>query len=625
MKRRNTSSGNVKSVPVMMEGGLNENVSSIQLKGGELISCLNYQFHEGALGSYSSINGFERYSGIAKPSEFESVKLTISNCTVGIPDLDVVTGVSSTAEGIAIGASVLISGSYVGSDAVIEVTLRDITLSYSKGETLSSLANGTVGTLTETDYVIGSSEGNDAGVIYARDQVGEVGSGTCEGAVLGVAVFENNVYAFRNRIGGLTAGMFRSTPTGWIEIDTSANPLEPDGHYHFSEYNFLAGTDTNSLFWSDTKGQARFYDGTSITVIDNVGMSSQGLDKPTCLLAHNNHLFLSYEGGSLQFSVLGDPTIWDGVLGASEIGLGDEITGLVAGVQSSLVIMLRHGIRLLQGNSLESFTLEVFSNVSGAYRDTTQRLLGTSYFMDDRGVTNLEAVQEFGDVGSNAISQKINVTLQENKGIISAATVSRTRNQYRLFFNDGTGIYFSFFNKAIRGMTTVDFEIPVLTVSDGVDSGGDELIVFTSSDGYVYQMDSGTSFDGNEIPTKLSTAYYHYGSSRNWKKFKSIMFEITAPEDIDVLISTSFDYSDVELPRSSSFLENILGKGGAVYGSGEWGIMKWGSSVFTTRFLHYIRGLSSNMSVSLRTSSKHAESHALLNFTVDFELAGRQL
>ena len=40
-----------------------------------------------------------------------------------------------------------------------------------------------------------------------------------EGSVLGVWVFGGNVYSFRNKTGAATAGMYKSTSTGWSEID----------------------------------------------------------------------------------------------------------------------------------------------------------------------------------------------------------------------------------------------------------------------------------------------------------------------------------------------------------------------------------------------------------------------
>ena len=36
---------------------------------------------------------------------------------------------------------------------------------------------------------------------------------------MGVWVYNGDVYAFRNKSGGATAGMYKSTSTGWDEID----------------------------------------------------------------------------------------------------------------------------------------------------------------------------------------------------------------------------------------------------------------------------------------------------------------------------------------------------------------------------------------------------------------------
>ena len=40
-----------------------------------------------------------------------------------------------------------------------------------------------------------------------------------EGSVLGVWVYNGNIYAFRNKTGGATAGMYKSSSTGWTEVE----------------------------------------------------------------------------------------------------------------------------------------------------------------------------------------------------------------------------------------------------------------------------------------------------------------------------------------------------------------------------------------------------------------------
>ena len=52
-----------------------------------------------------------------------------------------------------------------------------------------------------------------------EDQRAKIGAVPGEGSVLGVWVYGANVYAFRNKSGGATAGMYKSTSTGWSEVD----------------------------------------------------------------------------------------------------------------------------------------------------------------------------------------------------------------------------------------------------------------------------------------------------------------------------------------------------------------------------------------------------------------------
>ena len=52
-----------------------------------------------------------------------------------------------------------------------------------------------------------------------EDQRALIGIVPGEGSVLGGWVYNDVVYAFRNKAGGATAGMYKSTTSGWSEID----------------------------------------------------------------------------------------------------------------------------------------------------------------------------------------------------------------------------------------------------------------------------------------------------------------------------------------------------------------------------------------------------------------------
>ena len=158
---------------------------------------------------------------------------------------------------------------------------------------------------------------------------------------------------------------------------------------------------------------------------------------------------------------------------------------------------------------------------------------------------------------------------------------------------------------------------PVLVATEGEDLNGDIMKFFGSDDGYVYEMDSGTSFDGEVIDTEMFTAYYHYASPRHWKQFIRMIFEITADRGTEFAVRPVFDYDSSDFPETKWW--NPLLKGF----SGRWGIDDWGNFVWggaeIQRAIHYVRGVGTNMSIEMRTSSKYVRQHIVHNAIVDFE------
>jgi hypothetical protein len=52
-----------------------------------------------------------------------------------------------------------------------------------------------------------------------RNLIAKVGGAACTGSVLGVNIFSDTIYAFRNDVNGLAATMWKNTSTGWEQID----------------------------------------------------------------------------------------------------------------------------------------------------------------------------------------------------------------------------------------------------------------------------------------------------------------------------------------------------------------------------------------------------------------------
>lgn len=617
MRTTGVSFPDYKTSIVDLRGGINENVSSIELASGELIDCKNYMIAEGGYGGYISTKGYERIDGSIIPSEYISYRLILSDVTQIIQEGSVLTGSNS-------GATFITLEEIAVADTA-EVQCRTLVGTYELGEDIE-VSSTIVASLSQVTEVTGGTEDNHLALDYARSAVQEVPG---EGAILGLHIFENTVYAFRKETTGNTVGLYAQSSSGWSQVDTSSDPIVYDstGHdFKFVNYNFYATTGSYSMFWVDGVNQARMYDGYAVTTIDNTGMGSD--DNPINIAAHNYHLFLAYSGGSLQFSGLGDPTIWDGVLGASEIGVGDDITNLVAGVSSSLLIFLRNGIRVLSGNSIDDFILEVFSDTSGAFNRTAERLLGTVFFVDDRGLSTLDAVQEYGDYGANSISQRFKQTLLNNKHTITTTSVSRDLNQYRIFFDDRTAIYVSFEGKEFAGATFMEFPHDLNVTATGQTEEKRDLTVFApeAEEGYVYLLDSGTSFDGEEIICRLTTAFYHYGSPRSFKGFKKATIELNGAYLQNFDLRVDFDYREAEIPDSIWYSPTIYTiTGNAFYGSSRWGEMIYGGTAATNRTPVYLQGIGTNMSYKLISRESYEAQHIVQNIITDYELLGRRI
>jgi hypothetical protein len=85
----------------------------------------------------------------------------------------------------------------------------------------------------------------------------------------------------------------------------------------------------------------------------------------------------------------------------------------------------------------------------------------------------------------------------------------------------------TFKGNKIMGMTPITLPNSVTCISSAEGAGGNEEIYFGSTDGYVYQMERGTSFDGAAITWSAELAFNHIGTPRQLKTFRKAVTEVT--------------------------------------------------------------------------------------------------
>lgn len=289
-------------------------------------------------------------------------------------------------------------------------------------------------------------------------------------------------------------------------------------------------------------------------------------DKPFILTEHKDHMMLGYPLGQLQTSNLGSPLTYTST--AALFGLGDDITGFSSLKGEVLGVFCRLKILLLQGSSSLDWVLGTHTKGVGAVINTVQDNAGNAMFLDDKGITTLQAVQAFGGFNAAVMSANVKTTLDANRTKIIGSRMAKASYQYRLYFNDGT---------MLRG--TVRSGNPILMPGDisftrqqynviptcfasGQMSDGLDHMFFGTSDGYVMEEDAGTSFDGAIIPFPIRPHFNHFKSVGINKNFHKLELEINSPDPINLIFKQIMDYDDGTFAPSQQQTTSVAGTGG---------------------------------------------------------------
>lgn len=472
------------------------------------------------------------------------------------------------------------------------------------GYSLPFTSGGTT-EIVEGDTISGATSG-------ATATVGRVivTSGTWAGAnAAGTLILTMQTGTFSSE--SLNIGAITNVAT--IAGDSIAHELPAGGCYEFVTHNFFGASALRRMYGCNGVGRAFEWDGTVFVPL-TTGMA---VDKPNHITCHANHLFLSFPGGSVQHSAIGDPYSWSVLLGAGEIGIGDDVTGLLADVAGALVIFARNKVAVLYGTSGFDWSLKTFSNDSGAVAWTAQ-MLGSPLYMDDHGLRYLDTTQAFGDFRRGTLTQAVEPLLRAKKraGITPVASCRvRSKDQYRLFWSDGTALVVWTGGEAAE-ILPLSLEHAVSCVCSSEDADGDEMVLFGSTDGMVYHVDKGTSFDGSPISAYVRLAYNHAGSPSRHKRWHMVMLELTADPAISLGITADFSYGDPAQPQHLGDNLLINATGGA-WNENNWNDFYW-SSPAEGQAIARVVGIGTNISVLVASESATSGSYTLHGMTLDF-------
>jgi hypothetical protein len=426
-------------------------------------------------------------------------------------------------------------------------------------------------------------------------------------------------------LGEITGGPFQAEPstgsiTGAVPITgiSVANEMEPGGRYELTNDNFFGSALTRRMYGVNGVSEAFEWDGDVFVPI----ITGNVTDTPEHITINEFHLQLSFPNGSLQNSATGNPYIWAGG-GAAEVGVGHPIVGLVKEVGQVLIVLCRNRTFGLYGkNTIAApWDLKAISEESGGIEWTMQRL-GRTRYLDDRGFMSLEAVQEYGDFGDSAYSQIIEPLVTQKKTDAISSIISREKHQLRTFFEDGTSIVAAFENEQLSGFTVMNYQteagfgVPVRVTANGEDPSGKEILFFGSDEGVVYQMDSGTSFDGDPVAASLILTYFNAKSPARDKHWRKASLEADGATGTTLYYTASYDYASGREPVGIT-QQKILEAGGSYWDQAIWNEFSWASEDITL-VEGYLDGDGRNISLQLTSSSIYTVPHTLYGITFHY-------
>ena len=422
-----------------------------------------------------------------------------------------------------------------------------------------------------------------------------------------------------------------------ITLASSYAVAAQDARYVFCSANPYASDQYDVTFIVNGAEYGRMFDGAYLLPIQT-GLLAQ-FEKPRHVAWAGTYLALGYNTGSISVSDVGDPLVYvDAASLAAEIGAGDRITGLVKLKGNSLGVFTESTIFAIQGTDPSTGLERVeISSSSGAIEYSVLNI-GQPVFLDFGGPATLSTTDQYGDFSSGRLAEgatpwflerlQLPTRNQTTDKTFVGGYVMRSKRQCRYVFADGWQATLTFTPNDGVQVTTQRFygdwterdtsAIKALGVCHGTTSTGQDVAFMTfdrdpesSRYRYVFQLDAGRSFDGEEIisqwvsqPLQMGPPFYRkqldqlgvHGRAYGYGKFK---------------VFKSFDYSTPVSDETTAASST-----GTWY---EFGVSGGESAVEGPyKAIHTLRGEGEDVTILIESISASVLPHTIQNLVVRY-------
>jgi hypothetical protein len=311
---------------------------------------------------------------------------------------------------------------------------------------------------------------------------------------------------------------------------------------------------------------------------DVLGAENVAVFKDTAFYAKGNNLYFTAPFTVDDFSAAN---------GAGSINVANEITGLAV-FRDQLIVFTTDSIKRITGNTAADFQVSPITDRIGCVNgDTIQEVGGDIMYLAPDGIRLLSATDRIGDFGldiaSDPIAKDATTFLGSTPNFCSV--LMREKAQYRIFayieseqHEAAKGLIATkFVSQGASGISwSTTYGIKAF-VADSRYSGTAETVAFANTDGYVYELDTGSSFDDLPIEAIYESPYMPLSDPQMRKSFYKMTLYAEPTGSMSLDLNVKYDFgSTTNTGVIQPATQNIESTGTAVFIFGE------SNSVFNT-------------------------------------------
>ena len=448
------------------------------------------------------------------------------------------------------------------------------------------------------------------------------------GPILGIRVISASE-ALAVRSDGANTKMYYSAGTGWTLKGTGSLN---GGKARFS--SVVVGSTKYTVIVDGANYPAIFEDsGNTVTYL----ASPSDVQGAGYIISYKTAMFYA-KGTDLIFTAPNSYSDFSAANGSGIITLEAPITGLAV-FRDQLFVFTRNSVKRLSGSTIADFEVNPVTDKIGCINgDTIQEIGGDIMYAAPDGLRLLSATDRIGDFGldvaSDTIAKDANTFL--NSTDTFSSIVLREKAQYRVFAYN-----LSEQSHAAAGLLTTKFSsqgaetlawaktkgIKAYCADSQYTETNQEVVLFAHDDGYVYELETASSFDGQSIEAIYESPYMPITDPQTRKTIYKLALYVEPTGQMDLSVALKFDFGTttntglIQPPTQS-----IGGSGTSVFLYGSTG-STYGTSTYGGELdrVYNLNTIGSGKTVAIRIADDSSNpTHTLDTAVLEFRQNDRQ-